>query len=558
MKKLFIFLSLVMVVNVQAAHSGDGNMSELQKILARRRVVQGESPTVVTSSTSTPRATTAPRSRVAVPQNVQQVLGQGTSNRTNSASSASTTRVGPPVSRRPTVTTGRVTVPQSVQQVFGQRGANHGASASSRRVAPPVAPRPSIVPTVAPTPPVAAERNPACSVCQEPNTHGLVKLDCSHDFHKECLLPWVTGRDAYGGRQEHCPNCRTPITDADKTKLGIAVQAVAPFTASSNYVSPEIQSHRDINNAGVAAALNRVNATIAVLPNGRRRIYGSRSQVIGHLSARIANNLENDDLLGRAAQIIEILYRENGITSYNENENLDSLVLSHRDAIETNNQLRASANRAAEERTAEYQRRAYDSAAETQRLLNRANRHLDATTIFGSPHIPVERPMDARSDQEEVASIREDRLTWATSVRIDGVRGIIGYLGGLNMDNKGLRDVSGLQRLSAADKAKVRSISLRNNGIQNLPLGVFSNFPNLTEIDLTGNPLDGDVSPYVMDHSEINRLQKIRGLDLAELLEVRQMLDLPMSVVPAHLHAIHSRPFAKEILDKLIDLTMNS
>lgn len=433
-------------------------------------------------------------------------------------------------------------MPQNVQQVFGQRDISNKANsasslASTRRVGPPVAPRPSVV--QASTPPVAAERNAACSVCQEPNRQGLVKLGCSHDFNKDCILPWVTGRDADGDRQEHCPNCRTPIIDADKTKLGIAVQAAAPaFTGSSfasshpvsDYISPEVQEYRDRGDASMAAIVNRMNASIAVLPNGRRLIYGSRGQEIGHLSAIIANNLESNDLLGRLAQDIESIHRATGSIFY-VHPNLDALALTDRDAIRVNTQLLASANRSAANREAEDQRRADDAAAETQRILDRANR----------------RP--AR---------RDGRRARTTSVRIGGVDGLIGNFGVLNMDNKGLTDISGLQNLSAADKAKVCTISLRNNGIQNLPLGTFSNFPNLTQIDLTGNPLDGEVSPYATDVRTVRNLQKMRGLDLAELLEVRQMLNLPRSAVPAHLHSIHNRPFATEILDKLIRLTMDS
>lgn len=160
---------------------------------------------------------------------------------------------------------------------------------------------------------------------------------------------------------------------------------------------------------------------------------------------------------------------------------------------------------------------------------------------FGPPYSSVLRPVYTRGDVQ---------------VRIGGVQGVIGDFGILNMDNKGLTDISGLQNLSAANKARVCTISLRNNSIRDLPTGILSGFPNLTEVDLTDNPLDGEVSPYVMSWGEAERLQRLRGLDLERLMQVRDMLDLPIERVPPHLHALHRRLFAKEILNRLIELTV--
>lgn len=46
-----------------------------------------------------------------------------------------------------------------------------------------------------------------CVVCQEPlgDGHSSVwQLDCRHQFHKQCLIPWATSHTT-------CPTCRTDI-----------------------------------------------------------------------------------------------------------------------------------------------------------------------------------------------------------------------------------------------------------------------------------------------------------------------------------------------------------
>lgn len=50
------------------------------------------------------------------------------------------------------------------------------------------------------------ETEESCPVCQENYKDGetLVKLNCKHDYHKECVLKWLTQHNA-------CPMCRQSI-----------------------------------------------------------------------------------------------------------------------------------------------------------------------------------------------------------------------------------------------------------------------------------------------------------------------------------------------------------
>lgn len=42
-----------------------------------------------------------------------------------------------------------------------------------------------------------------CSICLEPCVSG-VKLECEHEFHKECIQEWFKTNMS-------CPNCRLPV-----------------------------------------------------------------------------------------------------------------------------------------------------------------------------------------------------------------------------------------------------------------------------------------------------------------------------------------------------------
>jgi E3 ubiquitin-protein ligase DOA10 len=57
------------------------------------------------------------------------------------------------------------------------------------------------------------ENDEKCSVCLAPNddldgSEIYLTLPCKHDFHKECILPWLD-------RTNSCPLCRTEMKTDD-------------------------------------------------------------------------------------------------------------------------------------------------------------------------------------------------------------------------------------------------------------------------------------------------------------------------------------------------------
>eukprot|EP00542_Grammatophora_oceanica_P018435 CAMPEP_0194033174 /NCGR_PEP_ID=MMETSP0009_2-20130614/5952_1 /TAXON_ID=210454 /ORGANISM="Grammatophora oceanica, Strain CCMP 410" /LENGTH=232 /DNA_ID=CAMNT_0038673815 /DNA_START=91 /DNA_END=789 /DNA_ORIENTATION=+ len=56
--------------------------------------------------------------------------------------------------------------------------------------------------------------NPTCSICLDPFEEGvlIVSSECSHIFHRECVMEWV-------GKKDDCPMCRQPMWDDDKYKV---------------------------------------------------------------------------------------------------------------------------------------------------------------------------------------------------------------------------------------------------------------------------------------------------------------------------------------------------
>lgn len=258
MKKVLLGLSLLVI----SIHASDNVMSELEQALARRREVSAGSsrPSQNSAQSSTTQAGSGTLDVSTLPAPNWDVLGS--SNAPVTAPQPRPRRVGPRVTPNPH------TLSQSPQP-------------RPRRVRLIPAPRPrpaaqSIVVTSqgsassASSGPVEAAEQielDMCPVCQDDietddtNVHTLA--NCNHTFHKDCLIPWVTGRNVYGQRQENCPTCRAGLSDADKTALGVQTQpdiavAIPWGWGRAQAVTPTIQAARDRYRAeAVNAILSR-------------------------------------------------------------------------------------------------------------------------------------------------------------------------------------------------------------------------------------------------------------------------------------------------------------
>lgn len=544
MKKLLIILSLFVVVGVQAANS-DGHKSELQRALARRRTIQGETSSENSAPIPAPRPTRN-SGRVVVPPAVAGVFGQAT---------PAAGQAPVPRPRRVKPSFNMVDeLPAPDQNLLNDGGdTSEGSSTQPARQAPaPQLPRTSVARRV---PPEIAAKPPVCTICGEmPSKNEKIVLgQCKHSFCKECIKPWVTRGGQWGQGESTCPNCRQGIHALDLIKIkGSGV--VAAGQTSGVLGSNEQRRHdleRPLQPQPQAAAIP-VNSTYYEQALLRHRPAIDRGLVTAEeIRAMVDVGMNPQDYplsflstdWNLRRQMLRMNQIERGMLLTNTSDvssTLGQLPNLPQERINTFRQATDTFRREMTELTQQQERA----------------RNLARAQFIRQQRQDEEQQYFRRIEQREAAR-RDGRPMLSTPIRIGGVSGLITQDGILNLDNKSMLDVSGLQRLSVADKAKVKRLSLRNNAIQNLPSGVFSGFPNLVEIDLTGNPFEGDVSPYVMTHVEIQRLQRLRGLDLSELLEIRQMLNLPREMVPVEFHRVYDRMFAKEIIEKLIELTLN-
>ena len=63
------------------------------------------------------------------------------------------------------------------------------------------------------------ERKPPqpCGICFQQKQHKMnpnIKLECNHDYHDVCIIPWVVDEG-----KSTCPLCRAEISDNDKKKI---------------------------------------------------------------------------------------------------------------------------------------------------------------------------------------------------------------------------------------------------------------------------------------------------------------------------------------------------
>lgn len=110
----------------------------------------------------------------------------------------------------------------------------------------------------------------------------------------------------------------------------------------------------------------------------------------------------------------------------------------------------------------------------------------------------------------------------APSYSLDGVPFTITSNGVLRIEGKGIKDISGLRDLTAADKAKVKVLSLSNNQIASIPIYIFEGFQHLVKLDLSYNRISelksGDflnqwaLQELNISHNQIKKMDQYLGL----------------------------------------------
>ncbi len=58
------------------------------------------------------------------------------------------------------------------------------------------------------------ENCPSCLEALNPESHVLIRCECRHNFHLDCILPWI-GRTENENEPRGCPMCRTHVTIYD-------------------------------------------------------------------------------------------------------------------------------------------------------------------------------------------------------------------------------------------------------------------------------------------------------------------------------------------------------
>uniref|UniRef100_A0A914M2T2 RING-type domain-containing protein n=1 Tax=Meloidogyne incognita TaxID=6306 RepID=A0A914M2T2_MELIC len=71
-----------------------------------------------------------------------------------------------------------------------------------------------------------------CDGCLEDFKIGenVIKLDCKHIFHKECLKDWLIA-----GKNNNCPFCQYKLTEAElyKTRLNLTIEGKGEENSST-------------------------------------------------------------------------------------------------------------------------------------------------------------------------------------------------------------------------------------------------------------------------------------------------------------------------------------
>lgn len=558
MKRLFVFLSLLMMVNVQAA-AGDDMMSELQRALARRRAANNQS----SDSGSAVQATT-PATRVAPPvaprPRAASVVQAGAAAAARPVPvPAPRPRVAPQVAPRPGMSIAQAEAEAAIAQALADYGAEKQRAADRANAQPGAAAAAS-----AASVPVPAPRS-NCSICMEVPTGDKIKLQCGHQFHKDCIKPWVSevGRDSVGRPitvekfNPSCPNCRAPLTREDKINIGIAPQVQAGGGA--------VDFSRYNLFGGLPVHSPATGELVAIIPID--------NTIEAMIRARAANlqlqSLRREDQ-GRAAAGRPVAAVEDVVHIIITPEPGSSLNLSGRGISDISRVLQRL------------------TLAEKRRIKRLDLSRNNITEIPYNAFDGFENLEELNLSHNQLVRLREGcfnglanrhfrRLDLSYN-RISSIDPLLG-LSGPDMYH-GFNVTSDIQELDlshnqlsdfpvkffARAMPSIQNLNLSYNNINNVPTQLFHDLPALRELNIMGNPLTGDISLNAVNLPTIRALRRVTGFPghyLAHALVARTSLNVPrdqrLQTYPdSSWWAQLDVPGVHELLDRIIHLLSGS
>jgi hypothetical protein len=138
-------------------------------------------------------------------------------------------------------------------------------------------------------------------VCYEGLTHDVIKTECAHAFHADCIGPWMA-------RSPTCPTCRTVLGPAAVVADFWAPEfpnQLRPFPFSCRTMGPgEVDRWGFTTVAGFEIWLERVMGGV-----NRRQVQGVREWCRGAASGDVL--YLNDDLTPVGADAAEFAIRCN-------------------------------------------------------------------------------------------------------------------------------------------------------------------------------------------------------------------------------------------------------
>lgn len=72
-----------------------------------------------------------------------------------------------------------------------------------------------------------------CSICLDPLQAHVVKLECSHEFHQECILEYIKTKKT----DVECPLCRQRLCVPRPSPIYVEVQAIEVRANRKKYMT---------------------------------------------------------------------------------------------------------------------------------------------------------------------------------------------------------------------------------------------------------------------------------------------------------------------------------